>query len=659
MRKSKHGILRTLVLTVIALVLLIIIVPLFVRFSIDLTERKAVVESAVSEVLGREVKVAGAISVTTSLWPYFEINGISIANPEGFEKGDTASMELAQVSVGLLHLLQKKIRVRKFVVKGLALNLRRNEAGAVNWAFKDLAVEPAQPDKPGMPLSGKLAVDDLSLENITVRFRDDFIHHEVKYSIERAKGSAAFGEPMKLSMNGALLDIPFTMKMKANSLGEFLSMTHARLETDIELAQTRIHFSGSSDTQGDNSNAKMMMSIEGDRLDSLDDLLGLDLPPLEDYRLSANLDASKGRLELGNIEVTVKNSTLKGNVVIDNTGAKPFATVDLSADSIQLTDFETVDWSPDEQVSQQEKSGSDSKLDAGRAKFLSQEALQRVNARWSVKVHEVLSGKDTLGNGEWSIELKDGRLTLDALRLNLPNSKLLLKASVKPDRVASPASLRLLVENFDIGVLTRLSNPDSQVSGPLNIDLDITSSTNGIRGFLKGANGYFDISGNPQNTSSKAVDLWAINLLSSVVESSAKKESDHKVNCLISRWSLVNGLMTSQNVAVDTSKIRICMKGDIDFNQQTIQLRAIPTAKRPEFFSLATPVAVNGQFEDFRVGAQMGVLAVVPTTVKFAISPITTPLKRLISDDLPADGADICSLPIGPREGDLKKLPGC
>ena len=117
--------------------------------------------------------------------------------------------------------------------------------------------------------------------------------------------------------------------------------------------------------------------------------------------------------------------------------------------------------------------------------------------------------------------------------------------------------------------------------------------------------------------------------------------------------------MTAQSLAIDTSKIRICGKGDIDFNDQTFALTASPTAKRPEFFSLATPLAVKGSFDDFRVGMKGGALSLGTTAVKFAISPITTPFKRLVRDDLPTDGGDICSLPIGPHDGELDDLPGC
>ena len=91
--------------------------------------------------------------------------------------------------------------------------------------------------------------------------------------------------------------------------------------------------------------------------------------------------------------------------------------------------------------------------------------------------------------------------------------------------------------------------------------------------------------------------------------------------------------------------------------QRSFDLVAAPTAKRPEYFSLATPLVVKGGFDDFRVGLKRG--ALTKTAFKFVFSPLTTSVKRLVKEDLPEDGSDICALPIGPRDGKVPKLPGC
>jgi hypothetical protein len=82
-----------------------------------------------------------------------------------------------------------------------------------------------------------------------------------------------------------------------------------------------------------------------------------------------------------------------------------------------------------------------------------------------------------------------------------------------------------------------------------------------------------------------------------------------------------------------------------------------PTPKKPEFFSLATPVEVKGKFADFGVGIQPGGL--IGTTVRFIASPVTVPLQRIFSKDLPADGADVCGMAIGAEDRSAKVPAGC
>ncbi|MEM9305288.1 MAG: hypothetical protein AAGE01_24480 [Pseudomonadota bacterium] len=119
------------------------------------------------------------------------------------------------------------------------------------------------------------------------------------------------------------------------------------------------------------------------------------------------------------------------------------------------------------------------------------------------------------------------------------------------------------------------------------------------------------------------------------------------------------GVLTSRQVAIDTTRIRICADGEIDFPDRDFSLLAAPTPKRAEFFSLATPIAVRGTFEGIKVGTKAGLLSIGETAVRFVISPVTTPLNRLFRGTLPADGADVCELAIGPHPEELEELPGC
>lgn len=129
---------------IIALLLIAAVAVSMFRIPLDLSSYKSLVESSVGKALGREVRIDGGIVVTTSLWPYFEIEGLNIANPGGLAEGNLATMDLARVSVGLLPLLQREIRIGEFRVSGLTLDLVRDKTGTRPIVTLDLSAQKIQ-----------------------------------------------------------------------------------------------------------------------------------------------------------------------------------------------------------------------------------------------------------------------------------------------------------------------------------------------------------------------------------------------------------------------------------------------------------------------------------------------------------------------------------
>ena len=107
----------------------------FVKIPVDLSGHKGIVEYAAARAIGRPVTVDGKIVLSTSLQPYFSLEGLRIGNPDGFKTGNFAEMEATRVQVSVLPLLRWKIHITEIRVNGLALHLLENEKGAVNWTF--------------------------------------------------------------------------------------------------------------------------------------------------------------------------------------------------------------------------------------------------------------------------------------------------------------------------------------------------------------------------------------------------------------------------------------------------------------------------------------------------------------------------------------------
>ena len=657
---------------------LILLFLAFVRISIDLSSHKGLVEKTASLALDRTVKVDGKIAISTSLQPIFSLEGLRILNPKGFQEGDFLKMKTAEIQLRVLPLLLGKLKISKFNVNGLSVMLVENKTGDVNWAFQppeeskpEVSPEPDAPtEKDPLELtSDSLVLTRLVLEDISVDFRRPEMDEHLQFKIEECTGTMLPGKPMVLSMQGMLLKELFTTQVEIGSLLELLENNRSWMNIKTEIAQTRFQFEGTLDLALALKSLQLKASVTGDRLDSLNELLHLDLPPLKSYSASAQLTLRGDKQDFSDFVIQVGESKLTGKLTADFSKTRPDVVIELSSPLIQLDDFDTGDWSlegsntAEPMDKAQEKKGTDAdpaqkKMpapDEAVDELLSAEVLERVNVRMNVKAQKVKSGSDELGSGSLTATLKDGHFSIDPLKLNIPGGSFSVVASLYPNKKAPQASIQALMENFDFGVLVRRASPKADMGGLINLDVDLRSAADSFDTLMASANGHFDFSGRLKNLKAGIVDLWAVNLIAVVAATEGDQTS--KINCVVGRWAMQDGILHPDIFLIDTTKIRICGKGRVDFKKEHLDLKMAPAAKKPEFFSLATPIEVNGPIADFGVGVQPGGL--VGTTIRFLTSPVHVPVRRLFGKNLPADGADVCSMAIGPSNRSQEPPAGC
>ena len=662
----------------IAGILLILVVLAFVPIKIDLSEHKGALEAAATRALGRTVKVEDKIVITTSLQPYLSLEGLRIGNPKGFQDGDFLQVKNAGIQVRVLPLLRGKLHLSDINLKGLSVLLVENEKGAVNWSFS--SSDDSSPKSPSQPQpqseksepeleSDSLVLEKLVLEDISVDYRRPGMTEPLQFKIEKCNKVKTPGKHATLSMSGMLLKEPYTATVEIGSLRELLEENRSWMEIKMVISKTRFDFAGAIDLAQANKSLNLKAAVAGDRLDSLNGLLSLDLPPLQSYRVGAQLTLQKKRAELLDFVLQVGQSKLVGKMNVDKSGGRPKSTIKLSAPLIQLNDFDVAGWSPQNNNSEKAVPEDNKKKKSGAAaskeqkssseeiinELLSPAVLGKLDVQMNVKVDKLLSGSDELGSGSLSATLKQGRFSIDPLKLNIPGGSFSLSATLKPDMKAPQASIRTVMKKFDFGVLVRRTNPNAEMGGLINLDVDLKSSAGSFDKLMANANGYVDFSGRLENLKAGIIDLWAVNLIAAIIFNDNENQS--KINCVVGRWTMKNGLLKPDVFLIDTSKIRICGKGQVDFKKEHIDLKMVPTPKKAEYLSLATPIKVNGKFADFGAGIQVSGL--MGTYVNLITSPVTKTLQKLFGKELPADGKDVCAMPIGPVNRSAKPPAGC
>ncbi len=422
----------------------------------------------------------------------------------------------------------------------------------------------------------------------------------------------------------------------------------------------------------------MQLSFRGDRADTLDELLQVSLPPFGPYSVHGRLKNGDSGYGLSDIDIRIGSTSAKGHIDVSTVRQKPQLTARLEAETFQVDDFRLGNWSPAAAVEQDDQAGTSSDRKsvaqslptAGGAKnkttvaprhearqqgervpaepaqpLLSREVMNSFDGQVELRVGRVVSGQDQLGSGKLAITLEDGKLSLP-LHIDVPGGEVALELTLDAKDPEYAATLRAVVENFDYGVFARRIQPGTDMAGKFSVDIEVSSRGETFAQIDNHADGYFDFVIWPQTMRSGIFDLWTANLLFAVLPI-ISPQTQSKVNCLIGRFNVNDGIMKPDPLFMDTTRTQVKAKGKIDLKTERIELRLTPRSKRPKFFSLSTPVVIEGDFSDFGVNLRPHDL--LGTAIRMVSSVVTVPFQYLIRGVRPGVDTGECDKPLGRR----------
>ena len=451
------------------------------------------------------------------------------------------------------------------------------------------------------------------------------------------------GEPVILGLNGLVGDQVLETELRAGVLRDMLKSRTIKLDLDGRLGSMGLEAGLNAPLPLGAELARLNLAVDGESLDALEGLFGVDLPPWGPVALSGNVLHRGLTYRVDEFHVAVGTSELEGRLDLDLEG-KPRAEVVLSAPLIQLEDFRKEGWTargsgPDESAgpASQGETGS-----APREAVLSRSAFESLDATLAVDVGEVRSGADKLGAGELRVNLLDGILAVPTLLIQTPGGDVTGTAEMSwagPDLLDT--ELTLSADRFDYGVLARRIDPASTMKGSLSVYADLKGRHPAAEPFLGSASGELGFGVWPEDFRSGVFDLWAVGLVSAVMP----KFSDDAVstmNCMVGRFGMDQGRLTERAVFADSSRIQVTGEVTADFSTRQVDAYLVPRAKRAQIFSFAAPVEVTGSFDEFDLGFRGGDLALA--TVRFITSPVVAPVRWLAGKPLPKDGEAACRI---------------
>ncbi|MEQ1779922.1 MAG: AsmA family protein, partial [Hyphomonadaceae bacterium] len=221
-----------------ALLLLLVAAVLIVPNLIPQEVYRAKIEEVGSQALGRKVTVTGNIRI--GVFPRIEAKAgaSTIANPDGFDQPNFASMKELRAAVSLWPLLFGNVEVEEFVLVEPTITLVSLEDGKNNWTFTPAPGPAADPAKPAQSGSMGASLRDVRIEKGHVSF-DDRKEKKIQTlsDLNFSADMQALDKPLSFKADGLANDLKFNIESKIENpkatMDGVASPVEIKLQTDL------------------------------------------------------------------------------------------------------------------------------------------------------------------------------------------------------------------------------------------------------------------------------------------------------------------------------------------------------------------------------------------------------------------------------------------
>lgn len=469
-------------------------------------------------------------------------------------------------------------------------------------------------------------------------------HWEI--SISHLQADALYGKPARIAATGSINGEPVDLLVGFSMTDlETFAQDGAPVHLVLKSGDTGLDLEGILNWPIDPHNLSFHVLLDGENLADLDPLLGTALPEIGPYAVDGHLTVSERNYDLSDLHLMVGESSLRGEVGFFEGAERPIIVGHLVGHRPRLEDFfpET-----DEEEETPEKPGPASASDE-QGPVLDPELLRIVDGNLSFDVTGFEWGDRGPGAGEFRLQLDDGNLTTTVF-WDQPNGGYInARLDLDSDGEVVDAVLNADIDHMSYGPLGFLLHWESPEGGVLSLDTTLKGSGTSLDEILQSIKGHLDFTSYPEGHHAAAFNLWGGQLIDTLLPVFGAEKKQSKLNCTVGELDIADGRVVPRKFIMDASRTRVKGKGEIDYRNNRIQIKATPRPKRRGFISLATPVHIFGALDDPDIRVDTGGLAVTALRVT---TWVVTVWLELFKKQLPVDGSDICVDPT-PRTAEL------
>ncbi len=571
--------LKRILITLTALAAAVAVAVYATLSSLSFEELRDLAQSEAKSLTGRELTIAGPIDLRISLRPEIVLEDVTFANAPWGSRPAMVELKRFELQVALLPLLTGDIQVQRLTLIEPDILLETDQAGRGNWAIGE-ASETSGGGAPTLP-----TFDQVEIEGGTLTYRDGASGDTVRLDLTRLSARAG-DQPdrLQLELAGRYNDTPFSLSGSVGSLRTLFAGDYP-----IELTGTAggaaFQVAGTVAEPATGQGLDLKVSAQGQSLAGLSPFAGQDLPALGPYDVSARLAFAGETLELTGLSLALGKSDLAGTLTVALSGPRPRVEGTFSAKLLDLADFQAGDAGGGPE-------GGEFVFTEHPIDFA---GLRALDGRVALKAGRLrVEPRLELSDLDLSLDLTDGRLTIAPLSAGLAGGTLRIEAEVDGAKEIPQVTVKVQAKNLDYGDLMTRYGVTDKLSGTLDLNLDLQGQGNSARAIASTLNGRSEVisdGGKIDSTLLKVLGTGLGDILGPLLGGGGGQA---RLNCLVSRFQIQDGLATSRAMILDSESFTVVGGGTIDLKTERLNLQLHSSTRTPSLASLAVPFDVTG-----------------------------------------------------------------
>jgi uncharacterized protein involved in outer membrane biogenesis len=427
----------------------------------------------------------------------------------------------------------------------------------------------------------------LQIKPANLNYPLEFINLDFDIQIESAQIVAEKDQPLTGAFNGMLRGASFSAEISTANLMQ-LRKAGAPLPLQASLQSNNVQFEiqGSIARPFEKNEFELNYNLSGTEIQGLDPLADFVLPLRGAFKTRGRVTAKGNRFTYEE-DLQIGKSDFKVDIAVLKELPRTKFTGHVTSSLIHMDDVQLI------QVDKEAAPATEKSRVIPDYTFPI-DNLFHVDADVEIKAERVVAELGDLGEIFSKITLKDGQFKSSHSVTGFTGAQ--VSGEFDVDASVNPPHTRLEIDakNLNFGFL--LSNMDVTDTVEGKIDLLVELSGSGARRYdlLGNAEGHITIIGGPGRISGRRIDLWAADLVPTMLSSKWQREDVTETNCLVAHIKVKEGQAEIQDLLLDTQRITIASSGMLDLETEEIDVIMAPRPKRASLVSLANPVRIQG-----------------------------------------------------------------